>query len=49
MVRSSGKREILMNDSSAKMLLSSFQSVSELAEEDEVINHSQSLKEEEHD
>lgn len=38
-----------MNDSSAEMLLSCFQSVSELAEEDEVINHSQSLKEEEHD
>lgn len=38
-----------MNDSSAEMLLSCSQAVSELAEKDEVINHSQSLKEEEHD
>lgn len=38
-----------MNDSSAEVLLGCFQSVSELAEKDEVINHSQSLKEEEHD
>ena len=38
-----------MNDSSAEMLLSCFQSVSELAEKDEVINHRQSLKEEVHD
>lgn len=38
-----------MNDSSAEMLLSCFQPVSELAEKDEVISHSQSLKEEEHD